>query len=175
MKKILSILILIICVYLIYEGFLDRKTKYLYIGNTNYNEYNKAIKNKYNPKKYIEYIRDDDYRVMDFKNEIIDNIEINGNPFQNQLIKNNIIVLSIGINDLEYKKELNYQYVDELILDIEETLRLIRKYNKDKIYYLGYYNKNEYYQYINMTLQKICEEMNVKYINIEKPIYKQLY
>ena len=175
MKKIIFIILICFIVFIIYELFLDRKVKYLYIGNANYGRYNNIIKDYYNSKIYNEYIRDDDYRLMDLYNDIVDNIKTNKTTFQNLLVKSNIIVITIGINDLEYKKELNYKYIDEYMLDIEKLIRLIRKYNKDKIYFLGYYNKNEYYSYVNKEIKKICKINKIIYVDIEKPIYKQLY
>lgn len=175
MKKILLIFILCFVVLIIYEMFLDRRVKYLYIGNTNYDKYSTIIKQFSNSREYNSYIRDDDYRVMDLINEIRDNLKIENRTIQNLLIKSNVIVISIGVNDLEYKKELNYKYIDEFISDMENLLNLIRKYNKDKIYFLGYYNKNKYYDYVNKTLRNICKENKITYIDIEKPIYKQLY
>ncbi len=175
MKKILLLMLLCIIVFLIYELFLDRRIKYLYIGNNNYGRYNQIIKEYYNPKEYKSYIRDDDYRVMDLINDIEDNNTIDNRAIQNLLIKSNIIIISIGINDLEYKEELNYKYIDEFIIDIEKLLNLIRKYNKDKIYFFGYYDKNEYYKYINKEIKRLCKLKNIMYVDIEQPIYKQLY
>ena len=175
MKKIFLLLLLCFIVFIIYELFLDRRVKYLYIGNNNYNKYSEIIKEKYSPKEYKKYIRDDDYRVMDLINEIKDNNKIESRTIQNLLIKSNVIVIYIGINDLEYKEELDYKYIDEFLFDIEELLKLIRRYNNDKIYFLGYYNKNKYFSYINKELKKICKDNKINYINVEDSIYKQLY
>lgn len=175
MKKIIIIFLVCLLVYIIYELFLDKKTKYLYIGNTNYSRYNLIIKENYNPKEYIEYNRDDDYRVIDLMNEISENKQINKRGIQNLLVKSNVMVISIGKNDLETKKELNYNYIDELLEDIDKLLKTIRKYNKDKIYFLGFYNKNSYYDYMINKVKLICEKNGVIYIDIEIPIYKQLY
>lgn len=175
MKKIFLLLILCVTVFIIYEMFLDRRVKYLYIGNTNYERYNQIIKKYCNPKAYNTYIRNDDYRIMDLINDIKYNKKIDRRTIQNLLIKSNVIVISIGINDLEYKSELDYKYIDEFIIDIENLFNLIRKYNKDKIYFLGYYNKNEYYQYTNKKVKELCKINKIEYIDIEESIYKQLY
>lgn len=175
MKKILFFIMIFVLVYFIYSCITDRKIKYLYIGSNSYYKYNILIKENYNTREYTEYIRDDDYRVMDLINEIVDNKKVNDRRFQNLLVKANIMVISIGTNDLSYKEKLNYNYVDELIDDIEKLMVLVRKYNKDKIYMLGYYNKNEYYKYANRRLKEICESNNIKFIDIEKSISKQLY
>lgn len=175
MKRLILVLLLFLVVLIIYTFNVDRRVKYLYIGNTTYSNYNKIIKENYNPKQYIEYIRNDDYRVTDLINEIKYNNVINNKKIQNILIKSNVIVLNIGLYDIEYKKELNYKYVDELIVDLENLLTTIRKYNKDKIYFLGFNNKNEYYSYFNNRLEIICKSKKITYINIEKSILNQLY
>ena len=43
------------------------------------------------------------------------------------------------MNDLIYKSKFEtnlYEYTDDLINDIENLLKLIRKYNKDEIYFI---------------------------------------
>ena len=87
MKKIIFILGLILFVYYIYNTLIDRRIKYLYIGNNTYNKYNEIIKENYKPKVYNTYIRDDDYRVIDLMNEIKDNKEIGNRKIQNLLVK----------------------------------------------------------------------------------------
>lgn len=175
MKKIILFLVLSLCVYIIHLLILDRSIKYLYIGNSEYNKYNLIIKEYYKTGEYIQYIKDSDYRIMDLYNEIVNNDKVDNREIQNILIKSNVIIISIGINDLEYKKELNYKYIDEFIVDLENLLKLMRKYNKDKIYFLGYHNKNEYYNYINKKTEEICKLNKIIFVDIEKSIYKQLY
>ena len=175
MKKIILVFLLLFTVFIIYKYNTDKKIKYLYIGNNLYSKYNEIIKEYYNPKRYTEYIRNDDYRVMDLINEIKYNETINDKRIQNMLIKSNIIILNVGLYDIEYKKELDYKYVDGLISDIEMLLTIIRKYNKDKIYLLGFNNKNRYYSYLNDKLNLICKNKKITYINIEKSLINQLY
>lgn len=158
MKKIILILILVFLIYIIHVSTVDRRVKYLYIGNSNQ-------KIDLIADTYMSYIRDDDYRVIDLINDINDNIKINNRSLQNMLIKSNIIVISIGANDLKHKKNLDYKYSDELINDLEKLLKLIRKYNKDKIYFIGYNNKDKYYVYINNKMEYICKLNKIEYID----------
>ena len=158
MKKIILILILVFLIYIIHVLTVDRRVKYLYIGNSNQ-------KIDLTADTYMSYIRDDDYRVIDLINDINDNIKINNRSLQNMLIKSNIIVISIGANDLKHKKNLDYKYSDELINDLEKLLKLIRKYNKDKIYFIGYNNKDKYYAYINNKMKYICKLNKIEYID----------
>lgn len=175
MKRIIPVFLILLLVFIIYKYNVDKKVRYLYIGNNTYYKYNEIIKNYYDPEITIEYTRSDDYRVMDLINEIKYNHVISNKKIQNVLIKSNIIVLNIGLYDIEYKKELNYKYVDELISDVDNLLTTIRKYNKDKIYFLGFNNKNKYYSYLNTRLEVLCRGKKIIYINIEKPLLNQLY
>ena len=158
MKKIILIIILIFLVYAIYLLTVDRKINYLYIGIKG-KELNLKVDT------YTSYIRDDDYRVIDLINDINDNIKIDNRTLQNLLIKSNIIAISIGNNDLNHKINLDYKYSDELINDLEQLLKLIRKYNKDKIYFIGYNNTNKYYIYINNKMKYICKLNKIEFID----------
>ena len=185
MKRILFYLIVFLIVFLIYYFNCDKKIYYLSIGdylsyginnfkNQN-NGYSEAIKEKYksNLKNYVNYSTLDDYRVMDLMNDINYNKTIiyKGREYkiQNLLVKSNLITISIGMNDLIYKSNLSYDYVDELLNDMNNLLELIRKYNKDKIYFLSFYNviNNEnLIEYSNERLKKICEKNNIIYVDI---------
>lgn len=185
MKKIILILVTFLLVYLIYNLNINTKIYYLSIGdylargidnkgNIN-NSYSYNIKEKYKKRldNYVNYSSIDDYKVMDLINDITYNKSISYNSreykLQNLLIKSNLITLSIGMNDLIYKKNLNYDYVDNLLEDINKLLILIRKYNKDKIYFLGFYNiinNEELIEYTNKRLRIICDKNKVIYVDI---------
>lgn len=188
MKKIIFILLTILIVFFIYFLNIDRKVFYLSIGdylayginNLNIvdNNYSDNIKNKYNSKlkQYINYSSIDDYRVTDLINDIKYNKTIiykeKEYKIQNLLIKANLITISIGMNDLLYKNNIDkYEYGDELLKDMEKLLFLIRKYNKDKIYVLSFYNiinNEELITYLNKKLMSICEKNNIQYVDISK-------
>ena len=197
MKKIIFTIIVITITFLIYSLNINHKVYYLSIGdflsyginNKNMvdNNYSNNIKNKYkdNLENYVNYSSIDDYRVMDLINDINYNKTIIYNnreyKLQNLLIKANLITISIGMNDLIYKKNLDYDYVDNLIKDIDCLFEIIRKYNKDNIYYLGFYNiidDKEMIDYINEKLERICINHKIKFINIDeldKYIIKGIY
>ena len=112
---------------------------------------------------------------MDLINDINYNKEFiykNKNyTLNNLLIKANYMTISIGMDDLIYRQEINYNYIDELIDDIEKLLVLIRKYNKDKIYFLSLYkskNISKFVKYANKKIKKICEENKIDYVDISK-------
>ena len=184
MKKILFISLLFIT-FIIYYLNVNHKVYYLSLGdylsyginndNKVDNNYSDNIKNKYknNLQNYVNYSSVDDYRIMDLINDIRYNkiVKYNNKEYklQNLLIKANIITLSIGMNDLIYVKNLDYDYADQLLDDIERLFIIIRKFNKDKIYYLGFYNiinNIDLINYLNKKVELLCEENNIKYVDI---------
>ena len=187
MKKILLIFLVFIITFVIYYFNINHKVYYLSLGdylsyginsqNKVDNSYSINIRNKYkdNLENYVNYSNTDDYRVMDLINDIKYNKEINYNKkkykLQNLLIKSNIITISIGMNDLIYTKNTNYDYIDQLLDDIEKLIVILRKFNKDKIYYLGFYNiidDSEKIDYLNKRLKKICKNNKIKYVDISQ-------
>ncbi len=197
MKKIILTILVFLIIFLIYSFNISEETYYLSLGDyLSYginnldrvdNSYSENIKKHYekNLKNYVNYSSIDDYRVMDLMNDINDNKEIiydnEDYNLQNLLIKANLITISIGMNDLIYKKNIDYNYVDELLNDIEELLILIRKYNKDKIYFLGFYNiinNNELIEYANKKIESICDRNKINYVDISglaKYVIKDAY
>ena len=187
MKKILFISLIFFITFIIYYLNINHKVYYLSLGdylsyginneNKVDNNYSDNIKNKYkdNLQNYINYSSIDDYRVMDLINDIKYNkvVKFNNKEYklQNLLIKSNLITLSIGMNDLIYAKNLNYTYADNLLDDLERLFIVIRKYNKDKIYFLGFYNiinNNDLIEYKKKKIRDLCKENNIKYVDISK-------
>ena len=179
MKKIIITILVIIIIFLIYSSNVSEKTYFVSLGDQLSfgieNNYSENIKEYYKKflKNYVNYSSVDDYRVMDLINDINYNkiITYNSNNYklQNLLIKANLIVISIGMNDLIYKKNLNYDYVDNLLDDINTLLELVRKYNKDEIYFLSFYNiidNSEVIEYANGKLRNICKKNKVNYVDI---------
>ena len=120
MKKLIYIGTIFFIVFLIYYFNASKKVYYVSIGDylsygiNNFenlgNGYSDNLRKKYsnNLGKYINYSSIDDYRVMDLINDINYNKEViyknKKYKLQNLLIKANIITISIGMNDLIYKK-----------------------------------------------------------------------
>lgn len=181
-KTILFLIIVSLLIFLIYLTNKDQEIYYVNIDATNGNKYNEIIKKHYLEKKKLEqYVNEfskKDYRTTDLIRDIKDNKKINEKTIQNVLIKSDILVLNIGINDINYKigntnKEELYNYTDQVLLDIEELLKLVRTYSKEKIYFIGFKNNkglsyNEYFSYTNKRLKSICDEYNIYFIDIDK-------
>ena len=185
MKKIIFTVLIFIMIFLIYYFNISEKIYYASIGDylasgiNNFNKVDNSYSNnikkylKNNLSNYVNYSNIDDYRVMDLINDINYNKTIIYNnkeyKLQNILIKANYITLSIGMNDILNKNNISYEYVDELLVDIENLFKLIRKYNKEKIDFLSFYsiiNNNELIDYTNNKLKKICKKNNINYIDI---------
>ena len=178
MKKIIFILILIcLIVFLIYKKNIDNKIYYFNIMDNKYNfeTYDKLLnKSIKNIEKYVNYC-ESDLRIIDLINNINDNITINKKNIQNILIKSDLITISIGNNELNYKLNNNdityiYDYIDELVKDIKKLIQLIRKYSKERIYFIGYYIDNENYfeviNYLNERIKDICIKNNIVFISV---------
>ena len=171
MKKILFLMIIIVITFLIY--YLNVSNKIYYFSIDNYG-YSKNIRESLKTKLQNSVIYSkEDYRIMDLINDINNNKEIiykdKKYTMDNLVIKANYITISIGMDDLIYKKEIRYKYIDNLLYDIENLLKLIRKYNKDKIYFLSLYRINtisEVIEYANNKIKKICDNNRIHYIDI---------
>ena len=130
---------------------------------------------------YISYEKDD-LRITDLIRDIKDNIKINNKNIQNILVKADLITLSIGNNEIEYEIKKTrisdlYDYIDEVLKDLEELIKLIRIYSKEKIYLIGFYIDNEYYSelinYLNVRLEDICNTYKITFIKRNSLLDKQ--
>lgn len=184
MKKILFIMIIILLVIVIYLGLQDKKVYYVSLSD---NLLNKSI---YTYKNYIvDYLSDrekletyvdisnEDYRVIDIIQLIKDNAIIQDKAIENILIKADFITLSIGNNDILTKLK-NYDsnkydlLIDNYITELDELLSLLRKYCKEKIVMLGYYNiyeatkYDDKIKYLNNLTKELCSKYDIDFIDI---------
>jgi len=176
MKKIILILFLFLSCYIIYNLTEEKGLSCLVIGdNIADNEYIKDnnLINTYN-NTYI----DKDYRIIDLINTIkyneekdLDNKKIS----IHRLLKNtDILIISIGMNDLYYKLNTDtlniYTYLNDMLNNMEILLNEINKYNYKKVYILGYYNitnkNNDIFTYINYKLEKLSNKYHYNYIEL---------
>ena len=201
MKKIIFILILFLSCYIIYNLTVDSKFNYVTLGDSlsngvniygikqyGYSDYVKDYLYKEDKlKSYCDVFTDQNYRITDLIKMIEYNeiIKLNGKKVSiNQLLKKaNIITLSIGMNELYYKLNINdeniYNYMNELLVDINKLLLLIDKFDCEKVFVLGYYNvgvEQEYINYINVKLNDVVDNYGYEYIDLSNifdnnPIY----
>lgn len=176
MKKIILILFLFLSCYLIYNLTEEKKISCLVIGDTIAD--NIFIKNNKLITNYNNIYIDKDYRIKDIINIIKYNEEkeLNNKKISiHRLMKTtDILILSIGMNDIYYKLNDNtkniYTYINNMINDLELLYEEINRYNYKKVIVLGYYNINDRYNdiftYLNYKTKKISTKYNYQYIDL---------
>ena len=140
-----------------------------YVSINNNIDYGKKLEKK------VKY-NISDYRIVDLIDDIESNKEITYNnkryKFANMLIKADIVVLSIGMNDLLFYGEVNdnmYAYIDDILMDIDKVLSLVRYYCKEKIYIYNYFGfDDKFLGYINNRLDSLAKEYDIDMIDISK-------
>ena len=179
--KFLFVFIVIISLtFFIYFFNQDKKIYYVDIKDSvpkklDYNNYiYNNLKKENKLEKYISNFSNKDYRITDLIKDIEQNKMIDNQTIQNALIKADIITLKIGSNELNYKinnDEINelFEYCDTLTIDLENLFKLVRKYSKEQIYFIGLYNNhsefyNEIYDYLNLKIEDLCNEYDIVYI-----------
>lgn len=175
MKKIIFLSIILLIVIVIYYMNIDNKTFLVHMGNNyvNIDEYvinDLKEKNKY--ENYAFYVNEK-YRIIDLIRAIETNTKINGRNIQNALIKADITIVDIGINEIDSTK-IDDQRISELKKDYDTLLSLIRKNTKEKIILFSLYNyyNNSDVDKVNFLLEKICSYYNIDFINISKYVIK---
>lgn len=179
--------------FLLYEICFNDKIYYLSLGdnlavgvtpfdtiNKSYSDYFKMyLETKNNLKNYNNHFSEINYKTTDIINDIKLNKEkiINNKTISinESIAKANIITISIGYNDLFYKTkyfktQFKYEknmkkYVDELFVNIDYMIELIRKINDCPIYLIGYYNPHIKDDGIT---DKMIEYTEVKYKSLNK-------
>lgn len=183
MKKIIKLLVLsliIMLVYGIYYTFRSNKINYISLGDFI------SLDNSY-PKYLKEYL-EDNKKLGYYKNysnsnnaisNLIDDIKYK-NEIKRDLRESNIVTLSIGINDIfnNDKSNINNK-IKNLILKLDICLKEIKKYAKNKIILVGFYNidnkainsidEERIFAYIDDQYNEISRKYDITYI----PIYEQ--
>jgi len=176
MKKIILVLFLFLSCYLIYNLTEDKSESYLVIGDLVAD--NPYLKSNESIKKYNNIYINENYRIIDLLNTIKYNQEVevnNKNISIHRLLKNNdILIISIGMNDIYYKLNSDikniYTYINDMVNNMKIILSEIDRYNYQKVFILGYYNitneNNDIFTYLNYKMKKITEKYNYEYIEL---------
>ncbi len=194
MKKILLMLIIFVAVFLIYLFNIDNKIYYLSLES--FNEFNEengdydesvinylSINNKLE-KAVVEFSKNN-YLINDLANDIRENkkIKINNKniTLKNALIKADLVTIFVGMNEINNKSLLSknndlkqYNYIDNLLTELDKLLSLTREYCKEDIFIIGvYYPYQEYqaglvdlFSYYNERYKDLASKYNMKYIDI---------
>lgn len=184
LKKIFAIAVLLLVVFLIYLTTMDKKIYYLALGDSISLEYPKQIANYLEKKDLLEQYRfefiKDDMRITDLIRDIKDNKKITvvnkEQTMKNALIKSDLITLSIGNEELFYKirtekPDILYDYIDDMMKDMEQLFKLLKEYCKEDIFVLGYVNPfssnmNSYIEYANKKLETLEKKYDISYVSI---------
>jgi len=207
-KNILMIILLLFLPILIYISNINYKVYYVALGDSlavgqnpygkigyGYSDYiSNYLKNKNKLDFYTKNFAISGYRITDLIRDINNNKKtiINGETLtiKNAISKADIITVSIGGNDFFYKMRIDNlnmnffdeqelkNYVDEVLIDMEKLLIILRKYCKEDIILTGYYNplwqlQSKYskeiesvFDYVNNKLKKLTNKYNVFYVDI---------
>ena len=135
MKKVILILFLFLSCYLIYNLTEEKKLSCLVIGDKIAD--NKYLRDSTIITEYNNTYINQDYRIIDLINIIKYNEEIeinNKNISIHRLLKNtDILIISIGMNDIYYKLNNDtiniYTHINNMVNNMETLLSEINKYN----------------------------------------------
>lgn len=190
MKKVLTMLIIALAIFLIYLGFKDNDIYYLSIGDSlaygttpyggkdyGYGEYIRDyLQEKGKLEVYVNDLVRPNKRTIDIIKDIKENAEIDVNgkkkTFQNALIKADFITVSIGLNDFigdlrissDFGMQDLYNRFEQAYIDMEELFKLMREYCKEQIVLIGYYdptNSENLQDYFKYINQKTQELANL--------------
>lgn len=133
------------------------------------------------------------YTTEDLKKDIenskiieIDSKKIN---IKQALRESDLVTISIGANDFIKGKNISYisnllkdikttkKSIDEIGKEVKDLIILVKKYAKNKIVLVGYYNPlpryiekkneiNELIDYSNFIFEEICDEEKITYVDI---------
>ncbi len=191
-KAVLFLAFVFLMVFVIYLTTLDRKVYYLNLGDEvaltedNYGQWIRDyLKFKGKLEKYVSEFSEEDYRTTDLIRDIEENRKVFSNKnniaLKNALIKADLVTLSIGSNDIYYKittaspKE-SYEYIDQVLVDLENLLELMREYCKEDIIMINYYNVyqeqyNEIFDYMNDKLDDLANVYEIQIVDITDIMY----
>ena len=184
MKKIILILFLfclLYACYYIYNATEDHDIDIVLIGDSVVD--NLHLKQMDN----IDLINKDfvnkDYHITDVVNIFRYNQEKNisgkAESIYQLLNEADIVIISIGTNDIYYKlnddtKEV-YTYLNSIIDNYEKILKEIKRYDYKKVFVLGYYNianrNNDIFCYVNYKLKNMVNEYGYEYLDLNKILY----
>lgn len=199
-KKSWLFLLILIFTFIIYHVGIDKKIYYISIGDflavgiedggILKDGYNSFVVEYLNSLDKLEYFTNDfsntDMRIVDLKKMINNNDYVIDDgktlTIKNALVKSDLLVISVGMNDILYKinnldDNIVYKYLNEIIIDMDETLNLLRNYCKEDIILIGYYDttineKNEYINYINSKISNLVSYYDIHFIDTNNIINK---
>lgn len=197
LKIALFFSIVIMSVFLIYLTTLDKSICYVALGDFltvgvtadktkdyGFSDYvNEYLKEQNVVDEYIKEFADNTYRTTDLIRDIKDNKKILINDkertLKNVLIKADLLTVSVGTNDVisvmssENSNSNFYDYLDSILVDMDELFSLLRQYCKEDIIVIGYYNPyygnkkfDSAFSYMNTKVNHLSQKYGIKYVDI---------
>ena len=202
LKKFIFYCFVVLLVFIIYKCFSDNKINYVALGDSLAEGRNPYGDIDYGYTDYIaDYFRlndklkiyingytNRDYKIQNIIDDINNNKKIKHNNktinIRKTLRESDLVTISVGMNDImeeiKYTKniELNKQQLlikmDQLSLKFEEMIKNIKKYAKNQIIVVGYYNPinnfkykkdiDQIIEYLNQKNEKICSDNKIVFI-----------
>lgn len=206
-KKTILFTSILLITFLTYLFFGDSKIRYVALGDslaTGQNPYGQIVGYGYTDylKDYLdendmlkEYIKDyavSGYTTEDILEDLYINreIEMDGRRInlRSLLRESNLVTLSIGANDFikDLKiDQINFgdisiykKKVDLIMTSVDKVLNEIRKYAKEEVVVIGYYNPfpslfsiheselDSIFFYIDQSYEQVCANYDIEYISI---------
>lgn len=196
MKKIFVFSLISILVFVIYLSFKDDELYFVELSDQltfSQNSYSfkieKYLKDINKLQQHISF-NEINLRTTDLIQKIENNDFIikknQKQTIKNALIKADLVIISVGSNDLfdhllvEENRKDNYDYIKEYLEDTQKLLELVRLYCKEDIFFLEIYNpqnkiKKEYIDYVNEQLKLLCKNENISFIAYQKELTKEMF
>lgn len=204
MKKILCLLIIFLLVYTIYYFNHTDKITYISIGdslsvgidsngNTNYgysNYLSNYLKDKNLLKSYNNYFSTSGTRIVDLENKLETNWTIKKDgkslSLKKCLREAELVTLSVGMDDILTELTLSTvsvenlsnkeitTIVDKTVDELDSLFKELRKYAKEDIIFIGFYNPLEeetltterLYTYLITKTKALCKNYDIEYLDI---------
>ncbi len=197
MKKriIITIILGTIFTFLIYQNFHHESMSIITLGDgialgqTAYEvqgySYNDYLRDFYEKNSILEeYITEfsnieettSTLKMKMSSNYLLESINL---TIQQAIAKAKIVTISLGMYELNIKKELKSKDVEQYLNNMDKILKLLRIYNDKEIILISLYPSaklsKEKITEINDKLKIICSKYNIKYIDIENIIETKDY
>lgn len=186
-KIIITILLGTIITFFIYKNFHHESMNIVALGDdialgeTAYNvqgySYNDYLRDHFENvsilEEYITEFTNLEETTETFKIKLNNNysLESTGISIQQAISKAKILTISLGMFELNHKKELKSKDIETYLKNMDKILKMIRVYNEKEIFVISLYPSQKITKgkvtEINEELKKICENYQVKYIDIE--------
>ena len=185
-KIILTILVGSVLTFFIYKNFYHEDMNIMTLGDgvgtglTAYNvkgySYNDYLKDYYEKNSILkEYITEfsnaeetTETLILKLQNNYT--LESTELSITQAISKAKILTVSIGMNELSHKMEIETEEIETYINNIEKIFKLLRIYNKKEIFLTSLYEtsflNNTKVTEINNRLKQLCDTYQVHYIDI---------